>query len=158
MGYYTCYDLETPQPTIDCRLSDEQVAEKLIEAFASLSYFEYESDELRRCWESQKQNLRARDDWDWLVEATGVVNEVLFFSDSIKWYDYDTDMADISTDIPNVYFILNGDGEGMDDLWRSYFLNGTERRFNSVIPDQEFAAKVTREARPVPPVSSRGGF
>ncbi len=64
MGYYTCYDLETPQPTRDCRLTDEQVAEKLIEAFASLSYFKYQSDELRRCWESQKQNLQTRDDWD----------------------------------------------------------------------------------------------
>ena len=158
MGYYTCYDLGVPQPTKDCQLTDEQIAEKLVEAFASLSYFECDSDRLRELWGSRKQNIQALNDWDWLVEAAGVVNEVLFLSDSIKWYDYDTDMADISTDIPNVYFTLDGDGEGNDDLWRSYFLNGIEHRFNSVIPDQELAAKVARERRATVPVSGRGGF
>lgn len=164
MGYYTYYQLEGLKPKKNCPLTDEQVAEKLIEAFASLSYFEYEGDELRRCWESQKQNLQARDDWDWLVEASSVVNEILFSMDSLKWYDYEDDMIGISTDIPNVYLILYGDGEGSDDEWRSYYLNGIEvGKFYSVIPDQDMAAQVERELRPVAPTNtknylSNGGF
>lgn len=157
MGYYTYYDLETPQPTKDCQLTDEQIAEKLVEAFASLSYFECDSDRLRELWRSRRQNMQALGN-DWLVEAAGVVNEVLFFNDNIKWYDYDSDMIGISSSIPNVYFILCGDGEECGDLWRSYFLNGTEHRFDSVIPDHELAAKVGRERRAATPAPGRGGF
>lgn len=153
MGYYTCYDLGVPKPTKDCRLTDEQIAEKLVEAFASLPYFEYESDKLRSLWARRKEQV----DCEWLADAADAVNEVLFYPDNLKWYDYDKDMNSVSSGIPSVYFILYGDGEDSDDNWRSYFLNGRERRFNAVIPDQDMAAQVERELRPANYLSN-GGF
>lgn len=163
MGYYTYYQLEGLKPQKNCPLTDEQVAEKLINGFATLSYFDLKSDSLLHDWANVKQKYTGQDDADWIADAVAIVNENLFDCDCIKWYDYEDDMIGISTDIPNAYFILYGEGEYSDDNWRSYFLNGKERRFDAVIPDQDMAAQVKRESRLVLPPNtknylSNGGF
>lgn len=46
------------------------------------------------------------------------------FDDSLKWYDHDEDMIEISKQFPDVLFILKGEGEDHDDMWRNYYHNG----------------------------------
>ena len=45
-------------------------------------------------------------------------------NDSIKWYDYQSNMSDISRKYPNHVFKLTGDGEDYDDKWQAVFVNG----------------------------------
>jgi hypothetical protein len=44
--------------------------------------------------------------------------------DSMKWYDHDTEMIQISKDFPDVYFVLYGEGEERDDNWVKFYHNG----------------------------------
>lgn len=44
--------------------------------------------------------------------------------DSMKWYEYDEDMRELSKQFPDFLFTLEGDGEDPDDLWRAYYHNG----------------------------------
>jgi GH35 family endo-1,4-beta-xylanase len=46
------------------------------------------------------------------------------YLDETSWYDYMDDMKYLSEQFPDVTFILDGDGEDKDDLWRAYFKNG----------------------------------
>lgn len=41
-----------------------------------------------------------------------------------KWYDYETDMDEISKKFPNAVFELSGEGEEYGDYWHEYFKNG----------------------------------
>ena len=41
-----------------------------------------------------------------------------------KWYDWESDMALLSSKFPEMLFVLHGDGESSDDKWRAYFNNG----------------------------------
>ena len=45
-------------------------------------------------------------------------------SDSIKWYDCDSDMLTLSRMYPNHIFTLHGDGEEQDDKWQAVYVNG----------------------------------
>ena len=45
-------------------------------------------------------------------------------SDEMKWYDHNYDMLEISKMFPDITFILYGEGEDHDDLWRAYYRNG----------------------------------
>lgn len=40
------------------------------------------------------------------------------------WYSHEEDMRLLSEKFPNVVFWLNGAGEGYEDLWQKFFLNG----------------------------------
>lgn len=44
--------------------------------------------------------------------------------DSMKWYDYERDMINLSKEFPEVIFVLYGEGEEREDIWRSFFKNG----------------------------------
>jgi hypothetical protein len=46
------------------------------------------------------------------------------FSDSIKWYEHETDMRVYSLKHPNTLFKLSGEGEESGDIWAEYYLNG----------------------------------
>ena len=41
-----------------------------------------------------------------------------------KWYEHDDDMLNLSAEFPDFVFILDGEGEGKDDVWRSFYKNG----------------------------------
>ena len=45
-------------------------------------------------------------------------------SDSLKWYDHDDDMIEVSKQFPDITFILYGEGEDNDDIWKAYYRNG----------------------------------
>lgn len=45
-------------------------------------------------------------------------------SDSLKWYDHDDDMIEVSKQFPDITFILYGEGEDSDDIWKAYYKNG----------------------------------
>lgn len=55
--------------------------------------------------------------------------------DCYKWYDHDDDMVQFSLNHPNVLFILTGYGEDREDIWRSYYRNGS---FYTVNPEVKF--------------------
>lgn len=57
--------------------------------------------------------------------------------DSMKWYDYNKDMQELSESWPNVLFILSGEGEESGDIWRAYYMNGHEERVQAEIVFRE---------------------
>ena len=48
----------------------------------------------------------------------------MVLEDSLKWYDHESDMCELSAMFPDLYFTLEGDGEEFDDFWRKLFHNG----------------------------------
>lgn len=44
-----------------------------------------------------------------------------------KWYEHEKDMIAISKKFPDVVFILYGDGEDREDIWKKYFKNGKKQ-------------------------------
>lgn len=60
-------------------------------------------------------------------------------SSDIKWYEHDRDMTNLSLQYPTVLFILDGDGEETEDLWRKFFKNGhiEEHRASQWVPPPE---------------------
>ncbi|UMO76292.1 hypothetical protein SEA_TOMAS_107 [Streptomyces phage Tomas] len=46
------------------------------------------------------------------------------YSDNLKWYEHEEDMKTLSSEWPNVLFILEGDGEEAGDMWKAWFRNG----------------------------------
>ena len=50
-----------------------------------------------------------------------------------KWYDFETEMAEVSKLFPNTVFSLSGEGEDSDDLWRAYFKNGVVKIYQARI-------------------------
>ena len=44
--------------------------------------------------------------------------------DSAKWYSCDDDLKRFSKGYPEALFILSGEGEDNDDIWKAYFKNG----------------------------------
>ena len=47
---------------------------------------------------------------------------------SIKWYEHDKDMFELSKKYPDVVFTLRGTGEENDDVWVSYYRAGMVQR------------------------------
>lgn len=50
--------------------------------------------------------------------------EDLISADSMRWYDHDKDMLELSKAFPDELFILHGEGEENGDLWNAYYKNG----------------------------------
>lgn len=44
--------------------------------------------------------------------------------DSVKWYDHEQDMKEVSKQFPDIIFELHGEGEDTGDIWDKYFKNG----------------------------------
>lgn len=44
--------------------------------------------------------------------------------DSIKWYNCEKDMRDVSIAFPNIVLTVSGEGEESGDIWKGYFKNG----------------------------------
>jgi hypothetical protein len=41
-----------------------------------------------------------------------------------KWYNCEAEMREFSKKFPDALFVMHGDGEGGEDFWNAYFLNG----------------------------------
>jgi len=61
--------------------------------------------------------------------------EVLYaiWPESQKWYNWKTDMVRLSTLHPNAHFILNGEGEESDDLWKAHFVAGKHAMYRPTL-------------------------
>lgn len=44
--------------------------------------------------------------------------------EAIKWYEWESDMAEFSKDFPESWFVLYGEGEERDDMWKAMIHNG----------------------------------
>ncbi|QAY08764.1 hypothetical protein SEA_GENIE2_106 [Streptomyces phage Genie2] len=59
--------------------------------------------------------------------------------DTMKWYDWESDMAALSRDWPNVLFAISGEGEEPGDLWKAWVRNGkvikVQGRITYDVPD-----------------------
>jgi len=44
--------------------------------------------------------------------------------DSCKWYEYDSDMRELSKKWPDVTFHLHGEGKQNNDIWSATYKNG----------------------------------
>lgn len=42
-------------------------------------------------------------------------------NDSMKWYDYNEDMLELSRNFPEAIFVLYGEGEDREDTWRAFY-------------------------------------
>ena len=42
----------------------------------------------------------------------------------IKWYDHDEHMLLLSDEYPDCFFILSGEGEASEDIWKTYYYRG----------------------------------
>ena len=72
--------------------------------------------------------------------------EELFYSvdedgntrDFSKWYNHEDDMKKLSLAFPDTIFHLYGEGESVEDIWHSYFLNGKAQHCPAKITFDEF--------------------
>lgn len=57
-----------------------------------------------------------------LQELADIVNEdeLAYGSYYGKWYDWQEDTLKVSKNHPNLFFLIEGDGEESEDLWRFY--------------------------------------
>jgi hypothetical protein len=62
-------------------------------------------------------------------------------SDRWKWYEHDDDMKILSSEFPEVLFILYGEGEENGDIWRSYYKNGKMKTLTARIVFDEYDPK-----------------
>lgn len=99
MGYYTYF-------VADIKNSDSVSLERQREASLYLA-------DLFECSEHGKNLiLKADYPFSWLS------------SDSMKWYNWERDMTNLSKHFPEVEFVLYGEGEEREDTWRAFFKNG----------------------------------
>lgn len=57
--------------------------------------------------------------------------------DTLKWYDWESDMSELSLRHPSAIFYLSGDGEDSGDNWRAEIYRGKVRQAHAelVYPD-----------------------
>jgi hypothetical protein len=58
--------------------------------------------------------------------------------DSVKWYDHEADMKELSKQFPDIVFQLHGEGEEAGDIWYKYFKNGKMQECHAKITYDEF--------------------
>jgi hypothetical protein len=95
MGYYTYYTMEAVDTKTNGPLSTERERE-ICERLVAISQ--------GAVWDAK------------------TFDEVL--CESMKWYDHQDNMIDLSKEFPDVMFMLEGEGEERDDNWRLYVCNG----------------------------------
>ena len=73
---------------------------------------------------------------DALNEISGYLIELGEIS-SMKWYEHDKHMLQLSKLFPEVVFLLDGEGEETGDIWKAMYKNGKSKtvRAQILIPD-----------------------
>lgn len=120
MGYYTAFNMEVTKTEdsmlqllrdvyIGPQLSEEEQLEVAKALCGENFYFDgcYNEDRAKRSYAFSDEA------WDYLISE-----------DTMKWYDHDDDMMQLSVQFPNYYFLLNGQGEDHEDQWRKVYHNG----------------------------------
>ena len=51
--------------------------------------------------------------------------EFAFGGDRCTWYDHESDMLEVSKRHSHLVFVLDGNGDEGDDVWRKYFFRGS---------------------------------
>ena len=69
---------------------------------------------------------------DIFLKITGYNLESLD-NDTIKWYEHDKNMLEISKLYPDTVFRLEGKGEDRNDNWKSYYYNGDAAESRAII-------------------------
>jgi len=72
-------------------------------------------------------NNKAREEHELLITQAYCderATEPDLFNDAMKWYTHERDMIEHSLKYPDYVFMIEGEGESRDDLWRQYFYNG----------------------------------
>ena len=109
MGYYTSFELETKE-AIDIKF----FLQKFNECLQKNSDFCYPfKDDITKLEQELKENIE--------IEKSKLN---LLSGDVYKWYEHAEDLTLLSEKIPNITFILYGEGEERDDIWKEYFKNG----------------------------------
>lgn len=60
---------------------------------------------------------------DKMIIGYAIDNDFSFY-DSVKWYEHEKDMREISKLFPRMIFHLHGEGEDAGDLWQKHFKDG----------------------------------
>jgi hypothetical protein len=55
------------------------------------------------------------------------------FEDSCKWYNHEEDVKWLSKKYGGTVFLLSGEGDDNEDMWRKYFLDGKMQVCKAVI-------------------------
>ena len=55
-----------------------------------------------------------------------------------KWHDHDEDMLALSLEFRETTFILSGEGEDSEDLWKTKYKNGKKAEIRGIIAYPEF--------------------
>lgn len=58
----------------------------------------------------------------------------VFFTEELHWYDWYTDMVELSKMFPDCTFHLEGRGDDYDDWWEAHFKNGHGYQQMAIIP------------------------
>lgn len=128
MGYYTNYKFsihsygnkEVLYPG-NGTLQDKDVAYKILEMSKGTDRFYPLVQEI-------KDNGGA----DYFTGQDGLYLE---YGESVKWYEHDKDMRELSLEFPELTFKLHGNGEDADDVWNAYYRNGKSCRYEPIMPD-----------------------
>ena len=60
------------------------------------------------------------------------------FEMETKWYDSDANMKEYSLQYPETVFLLEGEGEENDDVWKKNFKNGKMQECYAIITFDEY--------------------
>lgn len=113
MGYYTLYSLQVhPYSVLQKKVLPGEVSGELC------TEIEAEIDKMDVLW---------------------VGNAGDGFYGEAKGYEYERDMCLLSLKIPDVLFVLHGDGEDPDDRWDAYFQGGKMQHCPAVITYDSFS-------------------
>jgi len=95
MGYYTGFDI-TMEPE-----QTEEMFNKILNDLIELSDY-------------------PKDSWDWRPPTPPMSHICIYAS----WYDWDTNLIELSKRYPDIRFTVYGDGDSSDDRWKAWFQNG----------------------------------
>ena len=104
---------------------------KNISSMINGGYYLYKSDYLNqipiKITENQQPFIEKADQ---MLSLNKKLQEISGYSiefgcnDSYKWYIHEQDMKELSKIYPETTFLLEGEGEDSEDIWRKYFKNG----------------------------------
>lgn len=118
MGYYTSYEL-----TVSPAEKGDEI-EEFVDSLPNGAYGTATS------WKDYAMNYEGGGDWS--------------TNDSVKWYDHQEFMKELSKLYPDVLFSLHGEGEESGDIWKKYFKNGKVQITEAVIQLDDFDEKLLR--------------
>ena len=130
MGYYTNYKLNASR-----ELSEAPADPPPPECCGAVVSTPY----CPQCGKKRAVVLPRPAGWEEKIrEIEGDNSYAYYFDDSIKWYDHDKTMRELSAQYPDVLFTLTGEGEEPGDLWVKYYKGGKCHEAETRIIFEEF--------------------